>query len=156
MLALNPLKVSQLLDAALHLPAEGLVVTTEHRWTYLDIDDDYIHRLFPLLAEEEGYIQKPEYFGENLAGAHITIMYPEENKFILSEDLGKTHSFSIRGAFYVDLGLKRYYVLEVESASLLALRAKYGLGPLLDFKNYLINLHITIGNVLLMKKSNNQ
>lgn len=147
-----PLELPGLMEAVLHLPASGTLATSESRWTYLDVDDRYIHQLFPFFEGLNTPINKPEYFGENLAGAHITVVYPEEHKFMRHEDLGQKHSFKVKGAFSADLGLKRYFVLGVEAESLLSLRNKYGLGNQLCFKNYLIDLHITIGTIPLRKE----
>lgn len=150
-LLFKALDLPALLATARTLPVTGILSTTETTWTYLDIDDAYIHQLFPLLESHHHDIDKPDYFSNNSAGAHITVIYPEEHQFVHHEDLGKQHSFTVAGAFSADLGLKRYYILTVESASLLALRNKYGLSDQLCFKNHLINLHITIGTAFLRK-----
>jgi hypothetical protein len=146
----TPVELPELLKTALCLPTAGRLATSENKWTYLDIDNRYIHQLFPFLEIHSEKINKPEYFGEGLTGAHITVIYPEENKFVHHEDLGKEHRFKVKGVFTADLGLKRYYVLGIEAPSLISVRHKYGLNSQLCFKNYIIDLHITIGTAPLL------
>lgn len=153
-LIFHPLNLPHLVETAQTLSPIGLLATSATHWTYLNIDDAYIHQLHPLLETCPEKIDKPEYFGEDLAGAHITVIYPEEQKFVANEDLGIIHQFTVKDAFYADLDLKRYYVLTVESPSLIALRNKYGLGELLSFKDYPVHLHITIGTAPIKKKDN--
>lgn len=109
----------------------------------MDIDDAYIHKLFPLLQDHQ--IKIPDYFGEESVGAHITAIYPEEDKGINRADLGIEHDFSIKTVAIAEIGKKNYYVLLAESSSLLQLRKKYNLPDLLCFKGYSVGFHITIG-----------
>lgn len=138
-----PLKFPKIIHAAEHLPSQGNTQITKNNLFYLNIDDDYIHQLFPLLNDER--IKKPDYFGEKSAGAHITIIYPEENKKIHVDDLQHKYSFFAKDIVAAEIGQKTYYVLLIESASLLRLRKKYNLPELLSFKGYSIGFHITIG-----------
>ncbi len=96
------------------------------------------------LLPDDG-IKKPDYFSEKTTGAHITIAYPEEGKTINQEDLSQEHSFFIKKLVTAEIGQKQYYVLLVESSSLLQLRKKYQLPDLLSFRGYSIGFHITIG-----------
>lgn len=90
-------------------------------------------------------IKKPDYFGEKSVGAHITVVYPEENKIINNRDLDQEHSFIIKDIVTAELGAKIYYILLVDSPSLLKLRRRYNLSDKLSFKGYSIGFHITIG-----------
>lgn len=137
------LKLPQIINAAQHLLSKGNTQKTENNFFYLKINDDYIHQLFPLLEDER--IKKPDYFGEKSVGAHITIIYPEENKNINAHDLQQEHNFFVKDIVTAEIGKKIYYVLLIESPSLLALRKKYNLSNLLSFKGYSIGFHITIG-----------
>lgn len=137
------LKLSKIIDAAQRLSSTGKTKTTENNLFCLNIDDAYIHQLFLLLEDER--IKKPDYFGEKSVGAHITIIYPEENKNINTHDLQQEHSFLVKNIVTAEIGQKKYYVLLVESSSLLQLRRKYKLPDLLCFKGYSIGFHITIG-----------
>jgi hypothetical protein len=69
-----------LIVAASQLSPAGKLAVSHNNLTYLNIDDNYIHQLFPLLKNQE--IKKPDYFGDDSVGAHITVIYPEENKVI--------------------------------------------------------------------------
>ncbi len=133
----------KLLKAAKQLSTTGKLAISENKLVYLDIDDNYIHQLFPLL--QNSLIKKPDYFGTKSAGAHITVVYPEEQKIIKQEELHKEHSFTIKELVTAKIGRKLYYVLLVESLSLLHLRKKYHLPKLLNFRGYSIGFHITIG-----------
>ncbi len=140
---MKKLNIPKLMSVALSLQPVGKIVVSDNNLTYLDIDDEYIHRLFPLLQNKE--IKKPDDFGDRSAGAHITVIYPEENKIINNEDLNQEHNFIFKDVVAAEIGLKTYYILLVESRSLLQLRTKYNLPDLLQFKGYSIGFHITMG-----------
>ncbi|WED44043.1 hypothetical protein [Legionella cardiaca] len=144
-LKLTPLDIPNLIGNAMNLPSTGRLSVSDDGLVYLDLPDSYIHELYPLLASYSDTIIKPEYFGQKSAGAHISVIYPEENTPVDPQELGKLHQFEILQAVAADLGAKRYYVLTVNAPTLMALRNKHHLGSLLNFKNYWINLHITIG-----------
>lgn len=110
------------------------------------MDDAYVHQLFSLL--KDGTVQKPDYFGEQSVGAHITIIYPEEHKNIQKKDLQQQHHFLVKEIVTAEIGRKIYYVLLVDSPSLLQLRRKYDLPDLLSFKGYSIGFHITVGVII--------
>jgi len=149
---IEKLIIPELLNAASYLPSKGKLAISDNNLVYLDIDDSYIHQLFPLLENQQ--LKKPDYFGEKSAGAHITVIYPEEGKIINSEDLNQEHSFIIKDIVTAGISVKIYYVLLVESPSLLKLRRQYGLSDMLCFKGYSIGFHITIGVVQGEKEAN--
>ncbi|HSW69133.1 MAG TPA: hypothetical protein VLI69_03095 [Gammaproteobacteria bacterium] len=140
---ITSLNLPKLIDVAQDLPSKGKTETTGNNLFCLNVDDAYVHQLFPLLKNDR--VKKPDYFSEKSAGAHITIIYPEENKIIHADDLKQEHRFFIKDIVTAEIGLKTYYVLLVESSSLLKLRKKYGLPDLLSFKGYSIGFHVTIG-----------
>ncbi|MDP1604812.1 MAG: hypothetical protein Q8M03_16290 [Legionella sp.] len=123
----------------------GSLLVTPDKLFYLDIDDDYIHRLFPLFHSLYPGVVK----AQKSIGAHISVVYPEENCLLPEDELEKHHAFEIRGAFSADLGAKRYYGLAVHSPDLIALRKKNKLSEKLHFKGQLIELHITVGTEIL-------
>ncbi len=133
----------ELIAAATQFATNGKLAISANNLVYLDIDDAYIHRLFPLLQNQQ--IKKPDYFSKGSAGAHITVIYPEENKNINVKELGQEYSFAIKEMVAAEIGVKTYYVLLVKSPSLLQLRRKYKLPDALCFKGYAIDFHITIG-----------
>jgi hypothetical protein len=140
---MRALNFPSVLTAVAHLNPSGLLEKSNNNLIYLDIDNNYIHHLFPLISIPS--IKKPDYFAKGSAGAHITVIYPEENTIISKEDLHQKHSFIIKDFVSAEIGFKTYYVLIVESPSLLQLRRKYALPDKLCFKGYAINLHITLG-----------
>jgi hypothetical protein len=140
---LHDLKIPALMKSISSLPTRGRLAVSTNNLTYLDISDDFIHQVYPLLATDQ--IKMPNYFGEKAAGAHISVIYPEEHIAITKAQLNKEHGFHINGAFSAELGHKIYYVLRVTSPSLLQIRRFYGLSDLLVFKNQFIDFHITVG-----------
>jgi hypothetical protein len=141
--AITKLNLPRLLDAASCLPSTGKLALSGNGLIYLDIDDKYIHQLLPLLQNQQ--IKKPDYFFEGGVGAHISVIYPEENKQFNQENLGKKSHFSVEDIVMAEIDLKQYYILLVQSPFLIQVRKESGLSKLLNFKNYLIEFHITIG-----------
>jgi hypothetical protein len=142
------LSVPRLLQATQDLPQLGVTQVADDGYTYLNIDDEYIHHLCPILQKEiNPDIRKPDYFGKKLGGAHITIFYADEHQRLQNADREKQHFFSIRRACLAELSGQKYFVLLVNAPSLVALRKKYGLAPSLLFKQHAIPLHITIGRL---------
>lgn len=137
------LNAPAIISSASHLKRKGQLGRSKNNLVYLDIDDAYIHKLFPLLQDQK--IKTPDYFGEGSAGAHVTVIYPEEGKEINKEDLNQEHHFLIQDLVAAKIDKKTYYVLLIESPSLLIVRKKYALPDLLCFKGYSIGFHITIG-----------
>lgn len=138
-----PLDLPDLIKTANQLKMTGHLAISSNNLTYLNIQDEFIHQLFPLLNNPT--ILKPAYFGKNLTGAHITVIYPEENRTLHKSELGKEHSFKLQGVYAADLPWKTYFVIMVKCPSLLQLRNNYSLPNQLNFKNHWIDFHITIG-----------
>lgn len=136
------LNVPTLNDRVLKLSSTGKLAVSKNNLFYLDVDDEYVHQLFPLLNNSD--IKKPNYFDQDSAGAHITVIYPEENREIYREDLAQKHHFMVNKLVTAEIGFKTYYMLLIESPSLLDLRRKYALPDWLSFKGYSIGFHITI------------
>ena len=132
----------KLIQSAKLLVSRGKLAIFDNKFVYVQVSDDYVHQLFPLLEDE--HIIKPDYFGEKL-GAHITVIYPEEYKKLDEKDLGVEHSFLVKELIAARINQKIYYALWVESPSLQKIRKKYDLPDLLCFKGYQIGFHITIG-----------
>ncbi|WBV65335.1 hypothetical protein PGH44_12590 [Legionella pneumophila] len=83
-----------LLNKAMQLKSIGKVALSQNQLTYLKIHDEWIHELFPLLQNEQ--IRKPDYFGNESIGAHISIIYPEENTTINPKELIKSIALKLR------------------------------------------------------------
>lgn len=132
------------LHKAKTLVAEGVLQQREN-YCYLKIDDDYIHVIYPLL-KAYGAIDKPDYFNSpDDVGAHISVIYPEENIKLLQSKVGQKHGFTISGLIKAQYGLKEYYAFSVTSPSLAAFRQANFLAPKPTFKGHSIVFHITIG-----------
>jgi hypothetical protein len=130
-------------EICLNLPFAGKFMVSSNNLAYLDVDDEFIHQLFPLLGNKK--IIKPNYFGVGSVGAHITVAYPEEGIRFDKGDLNREHNFQAKDVVAAEIGSKIYYVLLVESPSLLKLRRQYNLSDMLCFKGYSIGFHITVG-----------
>ena len=142
-LPITKLDNPKLIDEASKLIPFGTLIVTADKLVCLNIGDDWIHQLFPLLQGSS--IKKPSYFGGDLIGAHISVIYPEEGASISKESLGKKHHFTVKNLYLAVLDSKKYYVLTIESPSLSELRKNHGLSEMLSFKGYAIEFHITIG-----------
>lgn len=139
----------ELLAAANNLPLFGILKISANTLCYLKIDDNYIRQLFFLLKKKipNKTIKMPDYFGKEKIGAHISVIYPEEKINVSMSDVGQTHHFNIMDLMAAKIHNKEYYALRIQSNSLQMLRAKYFLPSMLNFKGYLINLHITIATL---------
>jgi hypothetical protein len=141
------LKKPTITQLAATLLSKGKVAVSSNNLTYLDIDDAFVHATFPLLQNKE--IFKPNYFNPGSAGAHITIIYPEEGVKVDKNELGNEYQFKMKELVAVDINNKKYFVLLIDSPKLLQLRRKYSLPDNLCFKGYEIGFHITIGYSLI-------
>ncbi len=129
-----------------YLPRQGTLIKTNTGLVCLDIDDNYIHQLFPFIDYTGA--SKPNYFaGAKNTGAHISLFYADELATLTSPiaEIGKSYSFAVAGIFSTAIASKMYYAIAVEAPGLTALREQYGFNPQLNFKGYAMNLHITIG-----------
>jgi hypothetical protein len=131
-----------LVAKARKLPSTARLKVSAAKLTYLAINDDYIHQLFPLLPEKA--IKKPDYFTEDSIGAHISVVYPEEN-CVPTQYLNQEFSFTTTAVFAAELAGNKYYVLGVEAPELLHVRHIYGLPKKLSLYGHWVDLHITLG-----------
>jgi hypothetical protein len=133
-----------LLKVAHTLPKQGTLQISSDLLIYLDIDDRYIHALYPLI--ENAGVEKPAYF-ESGIGSHISIIYPNENVFP-SLEIGKTYHFDINQFIIAETEDRFYFALTVTAPDLLQLRYDQQLDTLLNLKGYQIPLHTTIGRII--------
>ena len=134
----------QLLSLANTLPSEGKLEQIDSYYTYLNVSDDYIYQLLPILQTTYPHADIPNYFTPPAIGAHISVAYPNEKVIISASELKGQHGFCIKGLYHVRIAHKIYYVLLVSSPSLLALRKHYQLSEQLNFKGHAIDFHLTI------------
>lgn len=121
------------------LPQEGVLIVQDDGFVYVDVDDDYIHALFPLLGlEEEGFDEPPYFRNSSSPGAHISVFYVDER--IEPEEVGQTFHFELREIVVISAGKANYAILQVYSPELEELRAKYGLKPKLQGHEFHISL----------------
>lgn len=138
---------SKLIEYAEHqLPHWGVLKNSDG-FVYVDLDDDYIHQLVGLI---DGYEEPPYFEGMYTAGAHISVIYPNE-KVGEIEECGQMIPFTIKDCQVVHpprwKEIDEVYFIVVEAPELDALRMKYGL-PKREYE-----FHITIG---IKKQSVNQ
>jgi hypothetical protein len=131
-------------DLAETFDGEG-VIQQSGDYCYLNVDDHYIHQIYPMLAQY-GRVDKPDYFNvPDGIGAHISVIYPEEKVRVLPSSVGQKHSFSVFGLFKAQYGMKEYFILSVDSPSLAAFRQLHYLTPRPIWKRQEVMFHITIG-----------
>lgn len=134
-------KFAEILEyARKNLPPKGRLVSNPDGYGYIDLDDDYIYKLFSML-EMEGFEMPPYFRREDSAGAHITVFLVGEHIFPEIE-MGKEFQFEIKKIEIIQVpGKPAFIVIEVESKELEALREKYGLSPKVHGTH---EFHITI------------
>lgn len=138
------LNVPKILETAATLSTVGQLGIINNNYLYLKVDDAFIHQLYPLLQVAQ--VNKPDYFGAGGIGAHISVIYPEENKIINLPELKQEHEFTVKHVATALIRDKLYYAVLVEAPTLLAIRKQFQLPELLSFKGHDICFHITIGN----------
>jgi hypothetical protein len=114
-------------------------------YVYLDIDDDYIHKLIQFIANS-GYEEPPYFKRAGAIGAHVSVIYPSEiKKYNIGRisEAGQDYPFKVVGCLVTHTpDSQEYdssYVLLIKAPALDAIRAKYGI-PATE-----LGLHITIG-----------
>ncbi len=127
------------------LSHRGVLQTCES-FVYVNIDDEYIHKLIKFI-KKEGF-EEPPYFGDsNLVGAHITAIYPDEvKKYGITKvpECGRVIDFTPKECQVVVKPptwqeVDALYLVVVEAPELDAIRRKYEL----PHRKY--DYHITIG-----------
>jgi hypothetical protein len=147
---LNQLVLTELYDADLLKSLDGLqhkgwIEQTAH-YCYLKIDNRFVDYTFPLLTRYGDLILKPDYFNTpNAIGAHISLIYPEEQANLMNENIGQIHSFEVSKLIKAQFETSTYFILAVIAPSLSRLRQMHHLSLQPTFKGYHIMLHITIG-----------
>lgn len=126
-----------------NLPEYGTLVQDDRGFVYVDLPNDYIYKLNPLIAEK-GF-ELPPYFGPGLHGAHISVIYAGEatENNIKIKEAGQTIYFSPKDCKVVKPGnwqdVDAVYIIQVDAPALDKLRKRYGLSKAA------YPFHITIG-----------
>lgn len=124
--------------AKANLPQEGVLKVGRDGYIYLKVDDDYIHRLYPLL-QLRNFREPPFFRNAKSPGAHISVIYKNEN--VIPDEAGKTFHFTLNKIVIVNPSREvSYVILQVDSQELESLREKYGLPPKLHGHKF----HITL------------
>lgn len=135
--------------AKFQLETKGSLKQTPDGLVYLDISDDFIHKLYPLLRTNG--TQKPYY------SAHIPII-SEKERSTLDEikEIGEVFTFSPKDCECLTLrehpDVESVWVLTVESQALEHLREKYRLPSKLHSQEFAIVLAIKPRKTPLMSK----
>lgn len=123
-----------------HLPQSGILQENKDGFVYLKVDDDYIHKLFPLL-HRPNYEEPPYFRSKNSPGAHVSVFYTKETAKIGEiQEIGKKFEFEINHFKSVPPGSNDYLVLTIIAPELEALRKKYGFRSFINGHEF----HITI------------
>jgi hypothetical protein len=124
-----------------NLPTQGILEQTKNGFVYVKVPDDYIYELYKFIHNEDYLF--PPYFGENLVGAHISVIHSKEAPQEAIEELGLVVTFEIMELkkIYLQtmLGVESAYILTIHAPILDAIRKKYGLSS--PYYPY----HITVG-----------
>jgi hypothetical protein len=130
---------SQVVDFAKHnLPLTGQLIQQPDGYAYVKVDDDYVHKLFPML-HAEGYAKPPYFRRANSFGAHITVILKGENKTL--SEAGQNYNFTLDKILKVSPKKgESYIILQVSAPDLENLREKYGLSKKLHGNEF----HITL------------
>lgn len=135
----NPALISH---AEKQLAHHGVLQKKETGFTYLKVDDAYIHTLYELI-EEEGF-QKPPYFRRaDAPGAHISVLYEKEGESLRGiPRIGEVFSFTIKELAKIRTRDKEYIILRVLSPELEKYRTSLGFTPRLQNHDFHISLAV--------------
>lgn len=135
----------RLISIANALPCNGILKqASQAPYIYLKLEDDFIHKLFPLI-NEDNLLKPDEHYSKHSIGAHISVIYSGEAQSELNiSEIGQPFSFSITGLFDIEVFDKHVFALLVSSDDLIQLRQKYGFDERLNYHGLLVPFHITI------------
>lgn len=126
---------------ACNLSDQGLLTQKPNGFVYLNVSNEFITALAPLL-EIPGELKSPPTAARSV-GAHISVFDESEN--IVPLELGHSFSFQVKEVrslvIHTRDGLKKLWIIAVDSPELEALRQNYGCTPKLKGHDF----HITLG-----------
>jgi len=129
------------IEEAITIPNQGILKQKENGFVYLDVSNEFITAVVPLL-DHEGLLRARPTASRSI-GAHISVFHEQEN--VTPDELGDVFFFEAKEIRSFTLhtrdGLKKLWVIAVNSPELENLREKYGLAPKLKGYDY----HITLG-----------
>ncbi|NGX46208.1 MAG: hypothetical protein K940chlam2_01394 [Chlamydiae bacterium] len=129
------------LEKALTLCYEGVLRQKENGFVYLDVSNEFVTEVTPLL-ELPGQLRVPPTSSRSV-GAHISVFYEKED--VIPEELDEKFSFDVNEVrsftMHTRDGLKKLWVLAVHSPELEMLRERNGCVSKLNGHDF----HITLG-----------
>jgi len=126
---------------------KGKLKMTDDGFVYLEINDDLIKGLLPMIDEDD--VKKPPYEQKqyNSVGTHVSVMYGDEvnDNDLKIQEVGNEYNFKLGDFKSVNPKgwdeMKKVYFLQIHSEELEKLRKKYDLPAKLNGHEF----HITIG-----------
>ena len=139
---------SKVIEQTLTLDHFGVLKQKPNGYLYLDVPNEYISELLPLI-EAPGRITPPQHYTSKKGiGAHISVMYENEqidNEIWEIGELGETYSFTIKELRTVKINrnnkTKKLWLIALDSPQLESLRKDYGLPNRIKGHDF----HITLG-----------
>lgn len=135
------------IEKAVQLEQRGILKQKDNGYLYLDVSNDYIAQILPLIEAPGKLVPPQHYKSKKGIGAHISVMYENEqiqNEIWEISELGQEFSFKIIELRTVkicrDNVMKKLWLLAVDAPELERLREKYGLTSKLKGHDF----HITI------------
>lgn len=135
-----------MLSTAIKVNAVGKLCIKKNGFTYVDIGNEYIESIVPLLPTKGEF--KPLDTNPKALGAHVSVFYEDElisREIWTLEEAGEWFYLDIKELRYVDRktpsGKQRLWLMAVHAPAIQRLRKHYGLKPKLQGHDF----HITIG-----------
>lgn len=129
------------LELAVNIPGEGILKQKDNGFVYLDVSNDFIDNLVPMLNMPGELRKRPT--ATRSMGAHISVFYEKEE--VVPVELGQSFSFEVQDirsfSMHTRDGTRRLWVVSVVSPELEWLRQSYGCSALLKGHAF----HITLG-----------
>lgn len=129
------------MQEAILISGQGTLKQTENGFVYLDVPNEFITTIVPLL-DYEGVLKSRSTSSCSI-GAHVTVFHEKDE--VTPDELGDMFAFEINEirsfTFQTRDGLKKLWVIAVNSPELENLREKYGCSS--KHKGY--DYHITLG-----------
>jgi len=121
----------------------GTLKQGDDGFVYIDISNNIIHGLFPLVDDEDA--EEPPYFGKGNIGAHISAISDEEIKDIEIKEIGEKIPFEIIGVYSANPDgwddMSKVWFINVDCPKLKKIRRKYDLPE--TYKDKKHDFHIT-------------
>lgn len=132
------------IEQAMRLPHQGTLKQKENGFVYVDVSNDFIELIVAAIDHAGELRQIPT--GARSMGAHISVFHEDES--VTPQELDQSFPFEVKEIRSFTLntrdGLKKQWVIAVDSPELEQLRVSYGCSPKL--KGY--DFHISLGKLM--------